>query len=49
MDWIKDTLLEKFSTVSATDLDLIHLVDTETEVIDILDGFYKQYELSPNF
>jgi uncharacterized protein (TIGR00730 family) len=49
MDWIKDTLLEKFGNISATDLDLIHLVDTEDEVIDILDGFYKKYELSPNF
>jgi len=49
MDWVKDTLLEKFGNISATDLDLIHLVDTEDEVIDILDGFYKQYELSPNF
>jgi uncharacterized protein (TIGR00730 family) len=49
MDWVKETLLEKFGNISATDLDLIHLVDTEQEVIDILDDFYKQYQLSPNF
>ncbi|MCO4820923.1 MAG: TIGR00730 family Rossman fold protein [Flavobacteriaceae bacterium] len=49
MDWVKNTLLEKFENISATDLDLIHLVDTEDEIIDILDGFYKKYELSPNF
>lgn len=49
IDWIKTTLLEKFGNVSATDLDLIHLVDTEDEVISILDAFYKKYELSPNF
>lgn len=49
MDWVKDTLLEKFSNISATDLDLIHLVDTEDEVISILDNFYNQYQLSPNF
>jgi len=49
MDWVKDTLLEKFGNVSATDLDLIHLVDTEVEVIEILDSFYKQFQLSPNF
>jgi len=48
-DWIKTTVLEKFENVSATDLDLIHLVDTEEEVISILDSFYKEYELSPNF
>lgn len=49
IDWIKDTLLKKFENISATDLDLINLVDTEAEVIEILDAFYKKYELSPNF
>ena len=48
-DWIKSTVLEKFKNVSAKDLDLIHLVDTEDEVIDILDAFYSKYNLSPNF
>lgn len=48
-DWVKSTLLEKFSNISATDLDLIHLVDSETEVIEILDAFYGKYDLSPNF
>jgi len=48
-DWVKSTLLEKFNTISAKDLDLIHLVDTEDEVIDILDAFYKKFGLSPNF
>jgi uncharacterized protein (TIGR00730 family) len=48
-DWVKSTLLEKFNTISAKDLDLIHLVDTEDEVVDILNDFYKKYELSPNF
>lgn len=49
MDWIKETLLSKFNNISATDLDLIHLVDTEDEVIEILDAFYNKYNLSPNF
>ncbi len=49
MDWIKDTVLEKFNNVSATDLDLIHLVDTEDEVIEILDTFYKQHGTRINF
>ena len=47
--WVKETLLEKFNNISATDLDLIHLVDTEDEVIDILNSFYEEYQLSPNF
>jgi len=49
MDWVKSTVLEKFSNISATDLELIHLVDTGDEVIDILDNFYGKYDLSPNF
>ena len=48
LEWIKATLLEQFETISPKDLDLIHLVDTSDEVIDILDSFYKEYQLSPN-
>ncbi|WP_299886219.1 TIGR00730 family Rossman fold protein [uncultured Lacinutrix sp.] len=49
MDWIKATMLDRFANVSPGDLDLIHLVDTEDEVVSILDAFYKEYGLSPNF
>jgi len=49
MDWVKATLLSQFNNISAKDLDLIHLVDTPEEVINILDSFYKEYGLSPNF
>jgi hypothetical protein len=49
MAWVKKTLLDSFSNVSAKDLNLIHLVDTEDEVIGILDAFYKDSGLSPNF
>lgn len=49
IEWVKDTLLNKYSNVSPKDLDLIHLVDTEDEVITILDNFYKESRLSPNF
>lgn len=49
LDWIKSTLLEKHGNISAKDLDLIHIVDTEDEVIYILDSFYKEFNLSPNF
>ncbi|MFD2824597.1 TIGR00730 family Rossman fold protein [Lacinutrix iliipiscaria] len=48
-EWVKSTLLDKFNNISAKDLDLIHLVDTEDEVINILDAFYKDYGFSPNF
>ncbi len=49
IDWIKETMLEKYETVGKNDLELIHLVDTEKEVLSILDEFYNQFDLSPNF
>ena len=49
MDWVKNTLLDKFENISPKDLDLIHLVDDENEVLAILDAFYKKFDLSPNF
>ena len=47
-DWIKTTLLDA-GNISPKDLDLMHLVDTSDEVINILNAFYKEYDLSPNF
>ncbi|GGD06750.1 LOG family protein [Hyunsoonleella pacifica] len=49
IDWIKSTLLEKNGNISPKDMDLIHLVDTEDEVIEILDTFYEESRLTPNF
>lgn len=49
LEWVKATLLNKFGNISAKDLDLIHLVDTEEEIIAILDAFYKESDFSPNF
>ena len=49
MDWIKTVLVEQFANVSVTDLDLIKIVDHEDEVVEVLDSFYRKYNLSPNF
>ncbi|GAA4271761.1 TIGR00730 family Rossman fold protein [Aquimarina gracilis] len=49
IDWIKSTLLEKFGNISPGDLGLFHVVDTPEEVLQILDKFYAEYNLSPNF
>lgn len=49
IDWIKTTLLEQNGNISPKDIDLIHLVDTEDEVVSILNAFYNEYNLSPNF
>jgi hypothetical protein len=47
-DWIKNTLLIE-GNISPEDLDLVHLVDNENEVLEILNDFYDEYNLSPNF
>ena len=49
MDWVKSTLRDKYKTISPKDIDLIKLVDTSDEVIDVLNNFYEEYQLSPNF
>ncbi|MEZ4810830.1 MAG: TIGR00730 family Rossman fold protein [Allomuricauda sp.] len=48
LDWVKNTMLEA-GNISPKDLDLVQLVDTEEEVVQIIDAFYKQRNLSPNF
>jgi len=48
IDWVKTTLIQE-GTISPKDLDLISIVDTEEEVLDVIDSFYKKYSLSPNF
>tara|TARA_R110002051_G_scaffold10001_5_gene37961 strand:- start:6929 stop:7618 length:690 start_codon:yes stop_codon:yes gene_type:complete len=48
-EWVKTTLLDSFQNISAKDIDLIHLVDTSDEVLEVLNNFYKEYDLSPNF
>ena len=48
-DWVKKVLIKKYGNVSPEDLDLIKIVDTEQEVVDVLNNFYNKYSLSPNF
>lgn len=49
IDWVKNVLLEKYNNISPEDLNLFKIVDTEDEVVEALDNFYKKYNLSPNF
>jgi uncharacterized protein (TIGR00730 family) len=49
IDWIRLTVMQSFENINEADMDLIKLVDTEDEVIEILDKFYDEYNLSPNF
>ena len=49
VDWIKETLLDSHNNISKADLNLLNIVETENEVIEILNDFYKKYNLEPNF
>lgn len=48
MDWVKSTMLG-FGNISEKDLELINLVETPTEAVNVIDEFYSKYLLSPNF
>lgn len=47
-EWIKGTMLSA-GNISERDLDLINLVETPTEAVQVIDEFYSKYLLSPNF
>ena len=46
--WIKQTLLKE-ETISEKDLKLISVVDSPSEVLEIIDKFYQSFMLKPNF
>jgi len=46
--WVKQTLLKE-GTISETDLKLISVVDSPNEVLEIIDKFYQNFMLKPNF
>jgi hypothetical protein len=49
IEWMKTVLVEQEKTIHAIDLELFKIVDTEDEVVEVLDKFYKKYDLTPNF
>jgi uncharacterized protein (TIGR00730 family) len=49
IDWLKKVVLEKYHNISPEDMDFIQLADNEEETVDIIEKFYKSYNLSPNF
>lgn len=49
LSWVRNCLLDDFQNISAEDIDIVQVVDTEDEVIEILDQFYEEFNLSPNF
>ncbi|MDY0089037.1 MAG: TIGR00730 family Rossman fold protein [Flavobacteriaceae bacterium] len=49
IDWIKSIILNKYENINPEDMNLIKIVDNEDDVVEVLDNFYKKYNLSPNF
>jgi uncharacterized protein (TIGR00730 family) len=48
VEWMKARLLEE-ENISPEDLNIIHVVDTPEEAVDIIEEFYNKYSLKPNF
>ena len=49
IDWLKDRVLDKYRNISPEDMDFFRLVDTSEETVEVIDEFYSQYLLKPNF
>lgn len=49
LEWVKTVMIDQEKNANPEDLNLIKIVDTEDEVLEVLDNFYKKYNLSPNF
>lgn len=49
VEWIKSTVLKQHANISEEDLDLFTLVDTPAEAVQVINDFYKDYKLRPNF
>jgi uncharacterized protein (TIGR00730 family) len=47
--WIKEVMLEQFTSISPEDLDLFKVVDTAEDAVESINKFYTKYLLSPNF
>lgn len=47
-EWVKTMMVDE-GNISPKDLELVHIVDSADEVIEILNKFYENYRLSPNF
>lgn len=46
--WIRDKMLTTHK-IKPDDLEIISLVDTAEEAVQVIDDFYKKYDLKPNF
>ena len=49
VEWIKNTVCQKFNNVSTNEMLLFEVVDSKDEIIDILKKFYDKKKFAPNF
>ncbi|MFW5656890.1 MAG: TIGR00730 family Rossman fold protein [Bacteroidota bacterium] len=49
IDWVENTMLEVEKNISPEDMDIVKIVDTADEAVDMINKFYSKYLLSPNF
>ena len=47
--WIKQTMLGEENNISSEDMNFIQIVDTPQEAVDIINKFYNNNKLRPNF
>ncbi len=47
-EWIRNVVLKE-QNVNKEDLDLVNIVETPIEAVNVIDDFYSKYLLSPNF
>lgn len=48
IDWIKEKML-KDALINPEDMDIFSVVDNIEDAVEVIDNFYKKYELTPNF
>jgi len=49
VNWMKETLLQKYQYVCPKDMDIFSVVDDADSAVEIINKFYSKYLLSPNF
>lgn len=49
IQWIKQTMLGEENNISSEDMNFIQIVDTPQEAVDIINKFYNNNKLRPNF
>lgn len=51
VDWVKDTMLDKYGNISPADMDMIPITDDVDEVVQIIEEFYAKgkHTIEPNY